>query len=484
MEKVSVIVPVYNGEKSIQRCSDSILNQDYPELELILVDDGSRDRSWEIMQAIASADGRVKAVHQENGGVSSARNRALAEASGTYVQFADADDWLPMDATKLLVRDMEAKAAELAVGDFYRVAEGNVSEKGSIQTGGTLSLRQYANEMMLAPADLYYGVLWNKLYRRDIIERYGIRMDENISYSEDMIFNLEYLLHVNTVAILKAPVYYYQYTKGSLVDQSLNLSSTIKMKKSVIGYYNEFFRKTFDAPAYQERLPVIYSYLLAVRHDSLALPFAPGTRKMKEDAALAAKFDACKSLDEMIELVNVFIDDHELDFTSAFAYNRSVLFVPYPIPPTGLVRSGLLTLTRKQMESAERIQLPNADKWPARLVGFKHCLLVERLPVQNSDRKLVLINLQTDAGSSSQGKSEQEKAILGFLQEEADKGNYVIAAGEFDQTFSDADGSLLKYYPEGGCVLSSNIEVRSCERKKAGSEYAGHEPVLLECVLR
>ncbi len=288
MEKVSVIVPVYNGEKSVKQCSDSILNQDYPDLELILVDDGSRDRSWEIIQAIASSDSRVKAVHKENGGVSSARNRALAEASGTYVQFADVDDWLPMDSTKLLVRDMEAKAAELAVGDFYRVVDGNVSEKGSIQTGGTLSLQQYANEMMLAPADLYYGVLWNKLYRRDIIERFGICMDENISYSEDMIFNLEYLLHVNTIAILKAPVYYYQYTKGSLVDQSLNLSSTIRMKRSVIGYYNEFFRKTFDAPAYQERLPVIYSYLLAVSHDSLALPFAPGTRKIKEDAALSA----------------------------------------------------------------------------------------------------------------------------------------------------------------------------------------------------
>ena len=68
MEKVSVIVPVYNGEKSIERCAGSILNQDYPELELILVDDGSRDRSWEIIQAIAAADHRVKAIHQENGG--------------------------------------------------------------------------------------------------------------------------------------------------------------------------------------------------------------------------------------------------------------------------------------------------------------------------------------------------------------------------------------------------------------------------------
>ena len=288
MEKVSVIVPVYNGEKSIKRCSDSILNQDYPELELILVDDGSRDCSWEIMQALAAADHRVKAIHQENGGVSSARNRALAEASGTFVQFADVDDWLPMDATKLLVREMEAQSSELVVGDFYRVVDGNVSEKGSIASGGTLTLQQYADEMMLSPADLYYGVLWNKLYRRDIIERYGIRMDENISYSEDMIFNLEYLLHVKNIAILKAPVYYYQYTKGSLVDQSLNLSSTIKMKKNVIGYYNEFFKKTFDAPAYQERLPVIYGYLLAVSHDSLALPFTPGTRKLTAGSDLSA----------------------------------------------------------------------------------------------------------------------------------------------------------------------------------------------------
>ena len=288
MEKVSVIVPVYNGEKSIERCAGSILNQDYPELELILVDDGSRDRSWEIIQAIAAADHRVKAIHQENGGVSSARNRALAEASGTYVQFADVDDWLPMDATKMLVREMEAQSAELVVGDFYRVVDGNVSEKGSIEMGGALTLQQYANAMMLSPADLYYGVLWNKLYRRDIIEQYSIRMDENISYSEDMIFNLEYLLHVKSVAILKAPVYYYQYTKGSLVDQSLNLSSTIKMKKSVIGYYNEFFRKTFDAPSYQERLPVIYGYLMAVSHDSLALPFTPGTRKLNAGTDLSA----------------------------------------------------------------------------------------------------------------------------------------------------------------------------------------------------
>ncbi len=283
METVSIIVPVYNGESHLRRCAESILAQDYPALELILVDDGSRDGSFELMRALAAQDGRVKAIHKENGGVSSARNRGLAEAGGAYVQFADVDDWLPLDATKLLVRELEASGAALAVGDFYRVVGDNVSRKGSIDRGGVLRLQAYADEMLRSPADLYYGVLWNKLYRRALIERYAVRMDESISYSEDMIFNLEYLLHADTVAVLKAPVYYYEYTKGSLVDQNLNLSATVKMKQSVIGYYNEFYRKTFSPADYQERLPVIYSYLLAVSHDSLSLPFLPGTKKLSAE---------------------------------------------------------------------------------------------------------------------------------------------------------------------------------------------------------
>ena len=283
MSKVSIIIPVSNGERHLRRCVDSILKQDYADVEVILVDDGSRDESLALMREYAAADARVVAVHKGNGGVSSARNRGLEEARGDYVQFVDVDDWLPMESTKLLVRELEAVGAELSVGDFYRVVGENVSQKGSIEKGGALSRRQYADEMMRTPADLYYGVLWNKLYRREIIAREALRMDESISYSEDMIFNLEYLLHVKTVSILKAPVYYYIRTKGSLVDQSLNLSSTVKMKSNVIGYYDGFYRSILDPQDYQERLPIIYSYLLAVSTDSLSLPFAPGTKKLGKE---------------------------------------------------------------------------------------------------------------------------------------------------------------------------------------------------------
>ena len=293
---VSIIVPVYNGEAHLRRCVESILNQDYPELELILVDDGSRDASYALMQDYARRDSRVRAVHKENGGVSSTRNRGLALAQGDYIQFADVDDWLPMDATKLLVREMEARPVELVIGDFYRVVEDKVSRKGSLPAEGVLSRQDYADAMLRGSADLYYGVLWNKLYRREIIAREGLRMDETISYSEDMIFNLEYLMHVQHIAVLKAPVYYYQYTKGSLVDQSLNLSSTVKMKASVIGVYTEFYRNTFQGLDYQERLPVIYSYLLSVSHDSLSLPFLPGTKKLGTETGRAPLLDEAREL--------------------------------------------------------------------------------------------------------------------------------------------------------------------------------------------
>ena len=107
MPKVSIIVPVYNGEERLERCAGSILSQDFKDIELILVDDGSRDNSIGFMRELAHSDSRVIAIHKENGGVSSARNRGLDAASGTYIQFVDVDDSIPEGSTNALVRAME-----------------------------------------------------------------------------------------------------------------------------------------------------------------------------------------------------------------------------------------------------------------------------------------------------------------------------------------------------------------------------------------
>ena len=291
MSKLSNIVPVYNGERSLSRCIDSILAQDHRDLEIILVDDGSRDNSYKIMKEYAEKDERIIPVHKENGGVSSTRNKGLSLASGDYIQFIDVDDWLPFDSVKMMVRAIEESDADMVIGDFYRVIGDKISRKGSISKGGMITRNEYADKMLLRPADFYYGVLWNKLYRRSIIENSKIRMDEGISYCEDMIFNLEYLLHAKTVYVLKAPVYYYVRTEGSLVEQNLSIENTVKMKTSVIRYYADFYKNINDEEDYEERKPIIYGYLLAVSTDAFAIPFLGGARKLGEERGEKLFFD-------------------------------------------------------------------------------------------------------------------------------------------------------------------------------------------------
>ncbi|MBP5280574.1 MAG: glycosyltransferase family 2 protein [Erysipelotrichaceae bacterium] len=282
MSKVSIIVPVYNGEKSLPRCVESIMNQDYKDLEIILVDDGSKDDSFKVMCEYAKKDERIVPIHKENGGVSSTRNLALDKASGDYIQFIDVDDWLPFDSTKLMVRAMEDENSDMVVGDFYRVIDDKSSKKGSIRKGGVITLGEYADRMLLTPADFYFGVLWNKLYKRQIIEENRIRMDQNISMSEDAIFNLQYLLHVKLISILKSPVYYYVKSEGSLVAQNINIQSIARQKKNVIGYYVDFYKNILSEEDFEARKPIIYGYLVSVSTDGFSLPLIDDEKKVNE----------------------------------------------------------------------------------------------------------------------------------------------------------------------------------------------------------
>ena len=326
MCKVSIIVPVYNGEKVIGRCLDSILKQDQRDIEVIVIDDGSVDNSYEIISDYAKKDERIVAIHKENGGVSSTRNKALDLAKGEYIQFIDVDDWLPFDSTKLLLRSMEENDVELVVGDFYRVIDNKTSKKGTFKKGGVITRNLYADKMMLSPADFYYGVLWNKLYKKSIIDEYHIRMDEDIDYCEDVIFNLEYLLHTEKIYILKSPVYYYHLTEGSLVSQNLNISNTVKMKLDVIKYYDSFYKNIMDPNDYETRKPFIYSYLFAFSTDAFNIPFIDNVKKLGEEAGEKIYYDVTEnnyrqfiydyfSISMIKKLLSTVAVQHKLDLT-------------------------------------------------------------------------------------------------------------------------------------------------------------------------
>lgn len=280
MTEVSLIVPVYNAEKSLARCIDSILAQDYENFELLLMDDGSTDQSAAICDAYADRDPRIRVVHKNNTGVSDTRNQGLKLSRGVYIQFLDADDWIAPEATGLLVRAAEEHDAELVVSDFYRVVNQWTSHKGSIDVEGCLNREEFADWMLKSPADYYYGVLWNKLYRRALIEKFSLRMDPALDWCEDFIFNMEYILHVNRIFILRVPIYYYVKTEGSLVGRGMTLGGIVRMKLSVIEYYQDFYKSIYSKADYQERKPEIYRFLVNYSHDDFALPLLPGTEKL------------------------------------------------------------------------------------------------------------------------------------------------------------------------------------------------------------
>ena len=322
--KVSIIVPVYNAEKAVGRCIDSILAQDFTDFELIAVDDGSTDSSAQILDDYARHDGRVHAIHQENAGVSCARNRALDEARGSYIQFLDADDWISPEATRLLVHAMEDHDVDMVICDFYRVIGSRVSPKGDIDLDRPLSREEYADFMMQNPADFYYGVLWNKLFRRSILEEHHLRMDPDISWSEDFIFNMEYVLRCRSIYPLNVPLYYYVKTEGSLVSQG-GFASTVQMKLNVIQYYRDFYKQVYDADEYAVRKPEIYSFLLQFAGDGYATPGLPSTKRLGKErttvrvnermagSAVADVFFADKLLERYLDTVATQFDLSESD---------------------------------------------------------------------------------------------------------------------------------------------------------------------------
>ena len=286
---VSIIVPVYNAERTIGRCIDSILNQEYCDFELLLVDDGSTDNSGAICDAYAAKDSRVQVFHKENTGVSASRNLALNRAKRTYLQFLDSDDWITSDATSSLVRAMESTPCDMVISDFYRVVGERVSQKGDIDDDGMMTRENFAAHMMKNPADFYYGVLWNKLYRRDIVESHRLRMDPELSWCEDFMFNLEYIRYAERFYALQVPIYYYVKTKGSLANQSLTITKTVKMKLMVFEYYQQFFKTVLDEEEYQRCRPKVYRFLVDAAGDGAVPPAVlPNSKKLGAERSRVA----------------------------------------------------------------------------------------------------------------------------------------------------------------------------------------------------
>lgn len=186
---ISIIVPVYNGEKFLRKCIDSIQNQTLTNWQLLLIDDGSTDGSPQICDEYAARDDRIQVIHKRNGGVSAARNDGLELAQGKYIGFVDADDWILPDMYRKLVNQAEQNYADIVMCDAKTVYAGGREELDTIT--------QLSQSVMLERSDLrpellleLAGATWRCIYRSDLIHKSTLKYPVGIHFSEDRIFNL------------------------------------------------------------------------------------------------------------------------------------------------------------------------------------------------------------------------------------------------------------------------------------------------------
>ncbi len=198
---VSIIVPIYNVEKYIEKTVGSLILQDYDNIEIILVDDGSPDNSAQIIDRLQKKDSRILVIHKENAGVSSARNAGLRAAKGAYVMFVDGDDWVEKDYVSYFVDLIENTGCDVAMN------RNNFSEYNKRSSDSV-----YSVDAEKAIEWIYLGkvfvAVWNKIYKSSVLKQNGICFDESIWYGEGMLFNIDCLQHVDRVAIGEKCVYH------------------------------------------------------------------------------------------------------------------------------------------------------------------------------------------------------------------------------------------------------------------------------------
>lgn len=216
---VSIIVPVYNTEKYLHQCIDSILAQTYTDLEIILVDDGSPDNSGEICDEYVAKDGRVRVFHIENGGVSNARNYALDRMSGDCVMFVDSDDLVKPDYCRIMVDAMQKTDAQIVTCLHVSGKTHSVEEFGQLETKNvpykkvSLDEYRYTNKYK-------HDIIWGGLYRADLID--GQRFTKDLFVGEDTLYFAKLLKEARQLTFVDEELYYYRYLETSLAHAQYN----------------------------------------------------------------------------------------------------------------------------------------------------------------------------------------------------------------------------------------------------------------------
>lgn len=280
---VSIIIPVYNAEKYMNRCLDSCSAQTYGNIEVLMINDGSDDCSEKICREYSQKDKRFITLSQENKGVSEARNNGIMHAKGKYITFADSDDWLAPDAVSEYVERAVEDKTDFVIAGFLRVINDVTIPMSDIKEDLLITREHFAECMADAPADFYYGVVWNKLYRAEIIKQHHIFFSPRFKWCEDFLFNLEYLQYITNeycISTIKKPLYFYVKRLGSACESPLSYTKTFSMKYELLGYYRNLYK---SINLYNDNKLKINTFLFAYAHDGGLAEYNKIIAKKKRD---------------------------------------------------------------------------------------------------------------------------------------------------------------------------------------------------------
>lgn len=221
--KISFIVPVYNSSKYIEKCLKSISSQTYSNIEIIVIDDGSTDDSYELCKKIQQKDSRIKIIKQSNKGQSISRNIGIEIASGEWVCFIDSDDWIDNDLCEKSIMYLNDNI-EIFFFGYYDVVDSNISVNARYKSTGKITKydNKSINNIKLSTLDqtlcknIFSGVPWGKFYRRKVLLDFNIRFKDDVKIYEDSLFVFEFMTHVNNAISIDYPMYYYRTSENSV----------------------------------------------------------------------------------------------------------------------------------------------------------------------------------------------------------------------------------------------------------------------------
>lgn len=243
LKKLSVIVPVYNVKDYLEVCVESLLRQSYTNLEILLVDDGSIDGSADLCDELAKKDARILAIHQKNGGVSSARNTALEKVTGEYITFMDPDDWIEEWAYQTLIRSLEQQQADAVFCGYWEYPDDpaltpilHAPEKKGVVDG-----KEATYQCLIGMGYGYFTSVWNKLFRTDCLRSKEQALPQfqcGLSIGEDELWLTQVVPNLDRVVLLPEPLYYWRQRTGSALHDTCKVTqkwyTALQSKKKVV----------------------------------------------------------------------------------------------------------------------------------------------------------------------------------------------------------------------------------------------------------